>query len=104
MPLGMEASRKHLLNKQLSIISERSDHDYFGEEEGHFDVNEIIRQLSSISYGDHDSIEVVSVPDQDDVKKENDPNIRIDIEPDLRHEDNERRQVWRRISDTSDVR
>ena len=96
-------SKKNSLQKQLSIISEKSDRDFLlGEDESDpFDVDEIIRHLSSFSSDEQEIVTELDVVDTCEKAKESELGKEVVAEKNLRHSNS---GEWRRISDTSGIR
>ena len=94
--------KKNSLQNQLSIISEKSDQDFLlGEEDSDpFDVDEIIRHLSSFS---SDEQEIVTELNVVDVCKKSIESESKKKEPG-RNFSHSNSGEWRRISDTSGIR
>ena len=94
--------KKNSLQNQLSIISEKSDQDFLlGEEDSDpFDVDEIIRHLSSFSSDEQEIVTELNVVDACKKSKESESKKK---EPgrNLSHSTS---GEWRRISDTSGIR
>ena len=97
-------SKKNSLQKQLSIISEKSDRDFLlGEDESDpFDVDEIIRHLSSFSSDEQEVVTELDVVDTCEKAKESELKKKEEVaDKNLRHSNS---GEWRRISDTSGIR
>ena len=89
--------KKNSLQNQLSIISEKSDQDFLlGEEDSDpFDVDEIIRHLSSFSSDEQEIVTELDVVDACKRAKESEG----------KEEAGKRNSgEWRRISDVSGIR
>ena len=93
--------KKNSLQNQLSIISEKSDQDFLlGEDESDpFDVDEIIRHLSSFSSDEQEIVTELDVVDA--CKRAKESERREEGGKNLSHSNS---GEWRRISDTSGIR
>ena len=96
-------SKKNSLQKQLSIISEKSDRDFLlGEDESDpFDVDEIIRHLSSFSSDEQEIVTELDVVDACKEAKESESEVKEVAGKNLSHSNS---GEWRRISDASGIR
>ena len=97
-------SKKNSLQKQLSIISEKSDRDFLlGEDESDpFDVDEIIRHLSSFSSDEQEIVtELNEVDGSQNTKESEGKEEEGTAAKKLIHSNS---GEWRRISDTSGIR
>ena len=96
-------SKKNSLQKQLSIISEKSDRDFLlGEDESDpFDVDEIIRHLSSFSSDEQEMVTELNVVDACKKAKESESEGKEVAGKSLCHSNS---GEWRRISDASGIR
>ena len=96
--------KKHSIQKQLSIISEKSDRDFLlGEDESDpFDVDEIIRHLSSFSSDEQEIVtELNEVDGSKNTKESEGKEEEGTAAKKLIHSNS---GEWRRISDTSGIR
>ena len=96
--------KKHSIQKQLSIISEKSDRDFLlGEDESDpFDVDEIIRHLSSFSSDEQEIVtELNEVDGSKNTKEGEGKEEEGTAAKKLIHSNS---GEWRRISDTSGIR
>ena len=96
--------KKHSIQKQLSIISEKSDRDFLlGEDESDpFDVDEIIRHLSSFSSDEQEIVtELNEVDGSKNTKESEGKEEEGTAAKKLIHRNS---GEWRRISDTSGIR
>ena len=93
--------KKNSLQNQLSIISEKSDQDFLlGEEDSDpFDVDEIIRHLSSFSSDEQEIVTELDVVDA--CKRAKESEGKEEAGRNLSHSNS---GEWRRISDTSGIR
>ena len=94
--------KKNSLQNQLSIISEKSDQDFLlGEDESDpFDVDEIIRHLSSFSSDEQEIVTELDVVDACKRAKKSEGK-KEEGGKNLSHSNS---GEWRRISDTSGIR
>ena len=94
-------AKKNSLQTQLSIISEKSDRDFLlGEEDSDpFDVDEIIRHLSSFSSDEREIVTELDVVDTIKKAKENE-----EMEAAAKTLKHSNSGEWRRISDVSGIR
>ena len=94
-------AKKNSLQTQLSIISEKSDRDFLlGEEDSDpFDVDEIIRHLSSFSSDEREIVTELDVVDTIKKAKENE-----EMEAAAKTLKHTNSGEWRRISDVSGIR
>jgi len=94
-------AKKNSLQTQLSIISEKSDRDFLlGEEDSDpFDVDEIIRHLSSFSSDEREIVTELDVVDTIKKAKENE-----EMEAAAKALKHTNSGEWRRISDVSGIR
>ena len=94
-------AKKNSLQTQLSIISEKSDRDFLlGEEDSDpFDVDEIIRHLSSFSSDEREIVTELDVVDTIKKAKENE-----EMEAAAKALKHSNSGEWRRISDVSGIR
>ena len=109
----LEVTKRAVMQKQLSIISERSDHDVLIDEEP-FDVDSILRHLSSFSSDDHQNLTTNSEDtdnnfDQKEAESLEDlENVQSEAVEDVVVERTKKNikscYDWRRTSDTSEIR
>jgi len=99
--MDIPAKKNSLIQTQLSIISEKSDRDFLlGEEDSDpFDVDEIIRHLSSFSSDEREIVTELDVVDTIKKAKENE-----EMEAAAKALKHTNSGEWRRISDVSGIR